>query len=288
MSGVVTPEAVRLEFEPAGIGSRAVALLVDLLVQGLTIAVLLVAQNLAMQAGGTAAPGWVATTIALLLSFGVLWGYPVGFETLWGGRTPGKAAMGLRVVTVEGAPVRFRHAAIRAALSLVDFWLAFGGVAVISALVSRNHQRLGDLVAGTLVLRERTGAPPPTAVRFAVPAGAEPYAATIDPSGLTADDYATARRFLLRASHLADDVRADLARRIARPLAARLRHSPPDWVSPELFLLCAAARFQERGGAAAPPPSARADGASATAPMPEPPAPSPPSPPSEGGFAPPG
>ncbi len=80
--------------------------------------------------------------------------------------------MGLRVVTREGAPVQFRHAAIRAALGLIDFYLAFGGVAVISALVTREHQRLGDLVAGTLVLRERTGARAPTAVRFAVPAGA--------------------------------------------------------------------------------------------------------------------
>lgn len=284
---MVTPEAVRLEFEPAGVGSRAVALVLDLLLQGLAIAVVLLGQSL-VEAGVGGVPGWLATTVALLVAFAVVWGYPVAFETLWRGRTPGKAAMGLRVVTVEGAPVRFRHAAIRAALGLVDFWLALGGIAVISALVSRNHQRLGDLVAGTLVLRERTGAPPPTAMRFTVPSGAESYAATLDPSGLTAEDYAIVRRFLLRAPHLADDVRADLSRRIARQLAARLRHRPPDWVSPELFLLCAAARFQERGGAAAPRSAVPAAEQAGVPAMPAPPADSSPPPPSEGGFAPPG
>lgn len=295
MSGVVTPEAVRLEFDAAGVGSRGVALGIDLLLQSALILLVVVAQGLVMAGGGAGLPDWVATTVALLVVFGVLWGYPVAFETLWRGRTPGKAAMGLRVVSREGAPVRFRHAAIRAALGLVDFYVALGGVAVISALVTREHQRLGDLVAGTLVLRERTGARAPTAARFTVPHGAEGYAATIDPSGLTVDDYAALRGFLLRADELAPDVRADLAGRIARPLAARLGHRLPDGMSPAVFVACAAARYQQRGGAGvggagggqwAPDPAP----SSVPAPPPAAPIDSPPtsSVPTDGGFAPPG
>lgn len=297
MSGVVTPEAVRLEFEAAGIGSRGIALVIDLALQATAIVVLLVSLGLVAEGAGAGLPAWVGVTLTLLLVFAVLWGYPVALETLWRGQTLGKAAMGLRVVTREGAPVRFRHAAIRAALGLVDFYLALGGVAVVSALVTREHQRLGDLVAGTLVLRERTGTRAPTAVRFTVPTGAEAYAATVDPAGLTTHDYAAVRGYLLRAPDLAPEVRADLAARIARPIAARLRHRAPDGVSPELFLVCAAARFQERGGAGAAPaaPTLSAPtsgpGPAVVAPAPSPPpTATPPRPPArtDGGFAPPG
>lgn len=304
MSGVVTPEAVHLEFESAGIGSRAIALVLDLLLQATAIVVLLFALGLLADGAGSGLPDWVGVTITLLLGFAVLWGYPAVMETLWRGQTLGKAAMGLRVVTREGGPVRFRHAAIRAVLGLVDFYLAFGGVAVISALVSREHQRLGDLVAGTLVLRERTGARAPTAVRFEVPSGAEAYAATLDPAGMSTDDYAAVRAFLMRSGGLAPDVRADLAARLARPIAARLGHRPPDGVSPELFLHCAAARYQQRGGAgtrAGPGVTTRDHPPAAPPAAPAPPAAAPavPAPPdpggaggsprhADGGFAPPG
>jgi len=301
VSGVVTPEAVRLEFEAAGIGTRAIALFLDLLLQALVAGVLLFGLGLVMEGTGLGLPDWVGVTLALLLAFAVFWGYPVAFETLWRGRTLGKAAMGLRVVTREGAPVGFRHAAIRAALGLVDFYLAVGGVAVVSALVTREHQRLGDLVAGTLVLHQRTGARPAVPVQFGVPSGAESYAATIDPAGLGVDDYAAVRGFLLRAGELAPDVREDLARRLARPIAARVGHRPPPGMSPELFLRCAAARYQQRGGRDAPtPPAAERSSSSSTPPVPPPasagqevqassPTPTPKSPESPGGeFAPPG
>lgn len=294
MSGIVTPEAVRLEFEAAGIGSRALALAIDLVVQVTVMVAALLSLEL-VGGGGAGLPEWVAITTSLLIVFAVFWGYPVTLETLWRGRTLGKAAMGLRVVTKEGAPVRFRHAAIRAALALVDFWVTFGGVAVVSALVTREHQRLGDLVAGTLVLRERTGAAAPTAVTFTVPPGAEAYAATIDASGLTVDDYAAVRGFLLRAGDLPVHVRADLAGRLASPVAQRLRHRPPQWVTAELFLVCVAARFQERGGAgrrASPrqPVAGPTPGAPGTPGVPAPPAGPAPAPAAErpaGGFAPP-
>ena len=152
---LVTPEAVVLSFETAGLGSRVLATLIDLLVQG---GVLFLGSLALVLFGATATGGTadvVATVLLLLLVTGVLFGYPIAFETLWRGRTPGKAALGLRVVTTEGAPVRFRHAAVRGFLGLIDLWATTGSVAVLSVLLSRDNQRLGDMAAGTFVLRER-------------------------------------------------------------------------------------------------------------------------------------
>ena len=168
--GIVTPEAVVLSFETAGVGSRLIAQVIDLAIQ--SAAGLLIA-------GGAAGLG--ATSIGLAgVYFGlflVAFGYPIASETLWRGRTVGKAVMGLRVVTVEGAPIRFRHALVRGALGLLDFWATGGGAAVLCILATRRNQRLGDLVAGTLVVRERTAAHALAAVTFWVPQGWEPYAA---------------------------------------------------------------------------------------------------------------
>lgn len=247
--GIVTPEAVVLEFETAGLGSRMVAFTIDAAIQGALLIAFFVAAALVSELLGSM--GWLGAALIYIVLFLLLLGYAPVFETLWRGRTPGKAALGLRVVTAEGAPVRFRHAAIRAALGVVDFWLLTGGVAVIAILVSRRNQRLGDLVAGTLVLRERSGARTLTAVRFDVPYGLEAYAPTIDAAGLRPADYGAIRSFLLRRPTLPPHVRDALARDIAGPLSARLHHQPPAGITPEQFLLCLAARYQERTAAAA-------------------------------------
>jgi uncharacterized RDD family membrane protein YckC len=245
-TGVVTPEAVRLEFQAASIGTRSIAILIDVAIQLVAILVVALGATFAVGANvGPAVPQWVATTVILVVVFLVLWGYPTALETIWG-RTVGKAAMGLRVVTREGAPVTFRHAAIRASLALVDLYASLGGIAVLTVLLSRREQRLGDLVAGTLVLRERTAMPMPRPVRFSVPPGLEPLAGTLDPAVLDAAGYQAVRTFLLRAGDLAPAVRHDVARRIADPLLVRLGRTPPPGVSPEQLLLCLAARYQER------------------------------------------
>jgi hypothetical protein len=143
--------------------------------------------------------------------------------------------------------------------------------------VTRRQQRLGDLVAGTLVLRERTAVGPVDPIRFEVPPGAEAYARTVDVGGLDADDYAAVRSFLTRAADLDPAPRATLGRALAQRLAAKLSHVPPPTVTPELFLVVAAARYQTRFDPAVPPvPSAPA----------EPTRPAPP-PPNRGSFAPP-
>ncbi len=241
-AGLVTPEAVVLGLPVASVGSRGLALVLDLLIQGIALVLL----SFAASAVSVFEGGWVATVVFLLVVFAILFGYPAGFETLWRGRTPGKAALGLRVVTIEAGPVGFRHAAIRAALGLVDFWLSSGGVAVLSALFTRRAQRLGDLAAGTLVIREPRGRRGVTAMRFEPPPGAEGYAARLDVTGLDEDDYLAIRSVLVRAASLPPATAAPLADQAVRALAPRTTPPPPAGMHPLAVLACLAAAYQRR------------------------------------------
>jgi len=299
---MVTPEAVALEFQTANVGSRILAYVIDMAVVIAGIFAGLFAVALLGQATDLVVPDWVAITIVLVLLPSWWLGYFIAFETLWRGRTLGKAALGLRVVTTEGAPVRFRHAAIRGLLGLVDFAIASGFFAVMFILLTRDNQRLGDLVAGTLVLRERSGLAAPAPVSFAPPAGLEAYTATLDTSRLTIEEYQAVRTYLLRAASLPPGPRAALALQLADPLVVRLRPPPPAGVSPELFLRCVGAAHQQRQRQAAPGPWVPGPPALAQpAPWPAPAGPLAPAPPApapgpapapadagDGGFAPPG
>ena len=235
---LVTPEGVALALDPAGVGSRSVALLLDAIVQFVALFGLLML--LAIASGFIS--GWVALTIAFLAVFTVLFGYPVLLETLWRGRTLGKAALGLRVVTVEGAPVRMRHAAIRAALGLVDFLGTGGAAAVVSALATARNQRLGDLVAGTVVVHERRRRAHATS--FFAPPEAASAAATVDVAGLDRDDYGLVRSFLLRAPSMSAHARAELATQIADGIAVRLGQPRPPELDAATWLAAVAARVQ--------------------------------------------
>lgn len=243
--GLVTPEAVPLDLPIASVGSRGLAFLIDALILAFLTVALLVA-SFALEAPLSPLPPWVGVTLVVLLLLGVNLGYPTLFETFWQGRTPGKAAVGLRVVTVEGAPVRFRHAAIRAALGLVDFTITGGAAAVLSGLVTRRTQRLGDLVAGTLVLRERTGAGTATAARYQAPRGLEEHTAQLDVTALGPADYQALRAFLQRAGRLDDAVRRRLAEDLARTLVRRVRPAPPPGVAADAWLRAVAAAYQRR------------------------------------------
>ena len=241
-SGLVTPEAVVLGLPIASVGSRAVGLLVDGLLQGLGMLVL----GFAAGAVGTSGLGWVGVSMFLLAVFALLFGYPVAFETFWRGRTPGKALMGLRVVTVEAAPVGLRHAAIRAALGLLDFWASSGGVAVVSALFTRRAQRLGDLAAGTVVIREGRGRRQVAALTFEPPPGAEDYARQLDVSGLDESDYLAVRSVLVRARTLGAAASEPLAVEALRVLTPRIVPAPPPGMPALAVLTCVAAAHQQR------------------------------------------
>jgi uncharacterized RDD family membrane protein YckC len=239
---MVTPEAVALEFTTANVGSRILGYVLDALIVGVVSFLLILPLTLT----DATLPEWLVVSILVIVIPGWYFGYFVVCETLFRGRTVGKAALGLRVVTKEGGPVRFRHAAIRTLLGLVDFGIGSGFFAVVLILLTRDNQRLGDIVAGTIVLRERSALPAAAPVDFAPPVGLEPFAAMLDTSGMTGEQYQAVRTFLLRSRSLQPQARASLALQLANPLAARLRPPPPDGVQPEQYLQCVAAAYQRR------------------------------------------
>lgn len=248
--GIVTPEAVLLEFAVAGLGSRSLAFLIDL---GIRAALLWVV-FMAAAAGGVALDETVLVVVSIAGVFSALLVYPALTETVWNGRTPGKMVMGLRVVTIEGAPVRFRHAAIRSALGLVDFLLGAGTLAILCALATRQSQRLGDLSAGTIVIRERQVRSDSQPVAFAPPPGWEAYAASLDVSRLRGDAYVLVRSFLLRVHELDPDARRERAASLAQRVATALDVPWHPGTDPEAFLVAVAAAHQGRHADRGPEP----------------------------------
>lgn len=282
-AGIITPEAVVLDFETAGVGSRLLARLIDGVVLWFGLFFFGLFLSTALAGIGSQVLGII---IVVLLLFFLVLGYWMALETLWRGRTIGKAAMGLRVVTVEGAPVRFRHAAIRAMVGLVDFLLPpLGPVAVISVLMTRRDQRLGDLAAGTIVLRERSAGGPATVLVLTEPPGREGLMASLQLARLSDPQYAVIRHFLLRAHSLAPAARDQLAGAISAAVEAETAVPRPPDLHPEWFLHAAGLAHQRRTADAVPgfvesqppPPTGmvRTPGLTPPPPMPAPPPPSP-------------
>jgi len=144
---ITTPEHVEIRLEPAGAGSRFLAIIIDsLMTNGLALAVLWVAATLL--------PAGFALAIYVSASFLLTWGWHVYFETRHAGRSPGKRALRLRVVDARGLPISLHQALVRNVMRAIDFAPAFYGFAAISTLVDPRRRRLGDLVADTIVIRE--------------------------------------------------------------------------------------------------------------------------------------
>jgi uncharacterized RDD family membrane protein YckC len=194
----------------------------------------------------------LAVILSLVGTFAVLVVWPTAWEVATKGRSPGKLALGLRVVTVEGAPIRVRHALVRGLVGLVEIVLTFGIVAVIVALASHRFRRLGDHLAGTVVVRERgAGADVAQPRRFVPQPGWEPWAARLDTTRLTPDDYRLVRTFLLRSGRLPPAARTRLGHQILARVLPRAGIDPAaaaaltTW-SVEAPLVAVAAAYQRR------------------------------------------
>jgi uncharacterized RDD family membrane protein YckC len=241
-SGIVTADAVVLELDTAGVASRLAAGLIDALAQGTILMVVLMFFGYLFQDAEES----TFNTILAIAVFVVFLGYPVVLETLWRGRTIGKRALGLRAVTVEGGPVRFRHAVLRMMGGLVDRFIPPGGITgALFVLGTRRQQRVGDLLAGTIVVREPMRIRPP-ALWYPVPHGHDAFAATIDPTPLTIEQYTVLRAFLMRVRELQPDARHHVATELAAATATVLRVELPPWLHPESFILCVVARKQRQ------------------------------------------
>ncbi|MDO8363757.1 MAG: RDD family protein [Actinomycetota bacterium] len=241
MEGIVTPEAVVLDVETAGVASRVFAGMLDLLVQ---IGLLMVGGMLLTIIGVISSS---SVTLNIILFAFVLMGYPVLSEVLMRGRTIGKRAVGLRAVTLEGAPIRLRHALLRMMGGLVDRYLPpLGVTGMLFVLGTSRHQRVGDLISGTIVIRDPDRTLLPPAVWFPVPPGLDAFAATIDPTAMTDEQYTVIRSFLMRNRQLSADARYGVAADLAGRIAAVLHHDGVSRVHPEAYLLCVISRYQRR------------------------------------------
>ncbi|HWK29396.1 MAG TPA: RDD family protein [Solirubrobacter sp.] len=204
---ISTPEGIQLELPLAGIGSRFMALLIDSLIGYAVLAALIA---IAAVAGGDLAVAIVAATAVLAVNVV----YFVVFEVWGGGRTIGHRATGLRVVTTGGAQVGLRASLIRNVIRLVELTLLYVP-AVVSVLATRNNQRLGDLAAGTLVIRDRK----PERVAPQPPHVSPERYASWDVTGVGEDEASAVRSFLERRA----DLRPAARRALAQQLADRLR-----------------------------------------------------------------
>jgi uncharacterized RDD family membrane protein YckC len=222
---IATPEGVTLELVLAGAGSRAAAAVVDLVIQGLAAAILSgLVVALVLLAGW---PLGIAAAVDAVLGFLVLFAYNIYFELRRSGRTVGKQLNGLRVLRDDGGPVSFTSSAIRNIVRLLDVYGLLGVPAIVSVLVTRDNQRLGDLAAGTIVVRERLGDRPPKETAFT--AAARPqlpvdvHPELWDVAALSRDEIVAARAFLERRLVLTWDGR----RRLGQLLAGSMRGKVP-------------------------------------------------------------
>jgi uncharacterized RDD family membrane protein YckC len=186
----------------------------------------------ALTALGYAIGGSVGAGLVLLFGiFGALFMYDVAFEVWGGGQTPAKRWNGLRVVMDGGQPIGFAASAVRNLLRLIDVWLTFGIVGMVSIFVTERNQRLGDLAAGTIVVRE-----PREQLRHEPAIEFHPLAAGIDVTSVSAAELAAIRDFLGRREGLRPEARARVSKSLVERLGPKVGGLPPGEYAPEQIL----------------------------------------------------
>lgn len=256
-----TPELVAIEMPLAGIGSRFIALLVDYLIWGAGFGVLgalllLILPAILAFSRVTATWAWA---IFLLLFFVLNWGYFTLFEAFWNGRTPGKRVAGIRVIQRSGRAIGLFESMARNLVRYIDQLPGFYAVGVITMFVTSQHQRLGDLAAGTLVVRDREQPAPAwgemgsrtfTAPLFStnVPQPEARATLTLPASGvarLSPADLGVLEGFFARRLDMSIGTRQRLAESIAAAIQAKSGLERPDEVSAETFLEAAAHQLRD-------------------------------------------
>ncbi len=235
LSDLVTGEAVVLGLQTAKLPSRALAIVLDLLVEFAALLVFTLLLSVALVDVDGAA--LAATMIGLMVFF--LVAVPVMVETLSHGRSLGKAALGLRVVRVDGGPVRFRHSLVRGLVGFFELIALSGSPAVITSAVHTEGKRLGDIFAGTVVVRERTpggsGSPlPPVHPHLLQAMGHELVA--LDLSAVPEPLWLAVRQLLGRIGQLDPAVMNRMTARLAEDLSARIGRPVAPGLHPAAYL----------------------------------------------------
>lgn len=223
---VRTPESIAFRYELAGLGSRCLAVCIDLVIQFAILAAILWGlyyvgsrqENRPISPHDDDLARSFAIGLIVFVIFMIFYGYHILFEAFWNGQTPGKKMIGIRVVRDGGYPLDFGGAFLRNLVRIAEETLGFYTLAVISTLISPENKRIGDYAAGTIVVRESRLAKPPT-LRDALAAG------EMRSSGayLTDDERDVIARFLERRASLDTNRRFELA----TALAARFRDRAP-------------------------------------------------------------
>jgi len=232
---IETPERVPLPFALASIGNRFIACAIDhaiqigtLIVVGIFFMIISNASSLGSRL--MSAPKWVIAILVVVQAI-IFDGYFAVFEWAWRGQTPGKRWLKLRVIREDGRPISFFEAMVRNLLRVVDFLVPpFYSIGLISVFATARDQRVGDLVAGTVVVREREAEAPAFAEVFASPvsdaalrrsAEPVPFIANID--SLTEQEIIVVEGFLRRRWDLKDYPRQWMAWRVSMPILFKLR-----------------------------------------------------------------
>lgn len=232
MSDLVIGEGVALDLRLAKLPSRALAKLIDGFVQGAAGLLLFM---LVAVVGASGLDTAVLTALVIVVSVLVLVGYPILFETVASGRTLGKMAMGLRVVRMDGAPLRFRHALVRGVTGIFDFPVTVGALAVATSFCSRDGRRTGDFLAGTVVVRDRTpdaGVSPRGLAALSMPYPLLQWAQALDLTRVPDDLALAARQYLTRMYDMRPEVAARMGYDLATEMAQYVAQPPqgtPSW-----------------------------------------------------------
>ncbi len=221
--GVETPEHVDVQFELAGVGSRMAAGLLDLLFLVLALLVLVIGGG---AIGDTLAPGSMArswlSAVMILLTFCFVWGYFTLFEALNGGRTPGKQALGIRVVMDTGRSITPQAAVVRNLVRFIDCYVPIPvGPALLSMFLHPSNKRPGDMAAGTIVVRDH---PTDWSLGATLPVAEETVAEPLEagPPELAEEEFRLLDRFLARINDLTPEVQVRITTDLVRRFEPRI------------------------------------------------------------------
>ena len=246
---IETPEQTPLDFTVAGIGSRFLALALDTLIQFAVGLVVGIAGAFGLGAAAALAPRLALWTGAILILFYFLlyFGYYALFEIIWNGQTPGKRVIGIRVVKDSGRPLTPAESIGRNLMRIVD-WLPFlYAIGIVSAVLTKENKRLGDLVAGSLVVREASLASLKPVWQTEQPA-AQPATSSYGGANLSPQEFALIDSFLSRRAELDYDIRARMADQIFYRLKPKLNLPPGNSLSSEAVLEILAHERRTTGG----------------------------------------
>ncbi len=249
-----TPESVELEFTLAGIGNRAYALLIDYVVSGLLITVFLIAWAYFSIQLYSIVENWLGTNnqlgqwliaIPILTSFFIYVGYFVFFEALWQGQTPGKRYVKIRVIRDDGRPISLQQSTLRALLRPIDDTFFIG---VFLIVLSKREKRLGDMVAGTLVIQEERSF---VAATFPLSNQAQDLANQLqidaDLSRMLPEDFAIIREYLQRRQVMTPKAQSEVSKQLADQIKEIIvLETIPQKVTANVFLEAVYLAYQQQ------------------------------------------